>query len=73
MGSAEETWAPAATGSTRRKGKGKEEKMVCLPKQGNEKEGRSVFVFVFLRRKDTLRRKHDRISLLYICKHLSLL
>ena len=33
--------------------------------------GRSIFFF--LRRKDTLRRKHDRISLLYICKHISLI
>ena len=31
------------------------------------------YFYLFFGRKDTLIRKHDRISLLYICKHISLL
>ena len=50
---------------------------VCPNKEMKKRVGRSIsffyfFIYFFLP-KDTLRRKHDRISLLYICKHISLL
>ena len=41
-------------------------------KRGSVGQFYFFYLFFFIP-KDTLRRKHDRISLLYICKHVSLL
>ena len=56
--------------------KAKQNKWFVCPNKEMKKRGSVgrffLLLFLFLP-KNTLRRKHDRISLLYVCKHISLL